>query len=526
MSIYKLPKFNNNEVLTSYSFLLLPKEEHLITYNQITVAINNKKLLSKAGEKLYGQLYLTNTRLLFLFEDVNEGFFVNFKDVENCSDLEYRDKLWKNEGNKKKVKLILVNDQKNDLNVQKSSLLVHSWECPVCFDYNEKISDQNQDVLSFTCNLCGTIITNEDELVHYRTAVKNDLNNNNSKGSQIECEKCTFMNQSDALNCKICLNPLLESKIKLDSFGGLNLKVNRKNMPNEISIYYKRYEENKNLSTDINDLMSSEKMARNIGKLNLRGDNIAKKLISNIREERRNETINKQRGIRSLLSDKESKLTELDIFLDTSLEDITTFLNLSNEIEEFFKEVGEFNYSNCFDNRVSVKRSSIEINTCLKDKWFMKDLFKEFNDFLLEKNYSILALNDVYVEYNLLRRKTIGFVSTAEFSSVIEEYKTLNKFSKYVITCIGGVDYLLSKNLITEYINLVLEVLVKNVGKTDIEMDLAQLERSLEGSANDVNNYLLPIIKVSLDKCIKRGNVLIDVDLNTDRRFYYYNYLL
>ena len=567
MSLYKLPKLYNNDISSSsYAFLMLPKEEHLITYNQITVAINNHKLAnpnknnSNAGNsssKLYGQLYLTNTRLLFLFEDINDGFYIELKDISTCINVSKKDSLlWKNDANKRKILLRLISPQDtnlNNINVNKTQnsgiFIIHSWDCPVCFEHNtkknEEIDNNNDDdddeteINFFICKLCGSNISDKEELVNYSTRKENILALPNTRetqeGSQVACEKCTFFNDSNELNCKICLNPLLENKVKLDTFADISIVRKDKTTPNEIKIYYTNNSntdeedvdsDDDNLCKDINDLMgrqlllSSKESNTNINGLN---DNVAKKLINNIRQERRNDIGKKQQGIRTLISDKESKMTELDILIDTSLQDINTFLDLSEEVETFFKDIGEYNNNNniygvkfstsssTFSSSFLVKRSSTDINTCLKDKWFMKDLFKEFNDYLNETDYKISTLNDLFVEYNLVKRKTVGFISPEEFASVINEYKLVNKFNKHMISSIDGVDYLINKEVVNEYINLLLEFLVKNI---DNEIDMTILLNNIEKEEQEnINNKnCLPLIKCSMEKCVKRGNVLLDID--------------
>ncbi|OBA26350.1 hypothetical protein HANVADRAFT_53221 [Hanseniaspora valbyensis NRRL Y-1626] len=575
MSLYKLPKLYNNDISSSsYAFLMLPKEEHLITYNQITVAINNHKLSnpnknnSNAGNnssKLYGQLYLTNTRLLFLFEDINDGFYIELKDISTCINVSKKESfLWKNDVNIRKILLRLLSPQAtNSNNINKAQdngiFIIHSWDCPVCFEHNTKKNeeidgnddDDERELNFFICKLCGTNISDKEELINYSNRKENILALPNTgetqEGrSQVACEKCTFFNDSNELNCKICLNPLFENKVKLDTFADISVVRKDKTTPNEIKIYYTNNSntddedvDDDNLCKDINDLMgrqlllSSKESNTNINGLN---DNVAKKLINNIRQERRNDIGNKQQGIRTLISDKESKMTELDILIDTSLQDINTFLDLSEEVETFFKDIGEYNNNNyyygekthtsssSFSSSFLVKRSSNDMNTCLKDKWFMKDLFKEFNDYLNETDYKISTLNDLFVEYNLSKRKTVGFISPEEFASVINEYKLVNKFNKHMISSIDGVDYLINKEEVNEYINLLLEFLVKNI---DNEIDMTIVLNNIEKKEQEnINNNCLPLIKCSMEKCVKRGNVLLDIDTVTNKTYYYYNYLI
>ncbi|KAL6927850.1 hypothetical protein ACO0SA_004473 [Hanseniaspora valbyensis] len=586
MSLYKLPKLYNNDISSSsYAFLMLPKEEHLITYNQITVAINNHKLSSlnknnsntgNSSSKLYGQLYLTNTRLLFLFEDINDGFYIELKDISTCTNVSKKDSLlWKNDVNKRKILLRLSSPQDttlNNINMNKKTqssgiFIIHSWDCPVCFEHNTKKNeeiDSNDDdddeteINFFICKLCGSNISDKEELVNYSNRKENIITlpttGETQEGSKIACEKCTFFNDLNELNCKICLNPLLENKVKLDTFADISIVRKDKTMPNEIKIYYTNNSntddedvdsDDDNLCRDINDLMgrqlllSSKESNSNINGLE---DNVAKKLINNIRQERRNDIGNKQQGIRTLISDKESKMTELDILLDTSLQDINTFLDLSEEVETFFKDIGEYNTyygknthtssssPSSFSSSFLVKRSSNDINTCLKDKWFMKDLFKEFNDYLNETDYKISTLNDLFVEYNLAKRKTVGFISPEEFASVINEYKLVNKFNKHMISSIDGVDYLINKEVVNEYINLLLEFLVKNIdNEIDMTILLNNIEREEQENININNNNnknCLPLIKCSMEKCVKRGNVVLDIDTVTNKTYYYYNYLM
>ncbi|XBW36570.1 hypothetical protein QEN19_002145 [Hanseniaspora menglaensis] len=527
MSLFQLQKLYSHDNFSSYSSLLFPNEQHLITYNEITIAINNHKVVNKNNNsKLYGQLYVTNLRLLFLFENINDGFYVELKNIKSCIAVEQNDKLWKSSSVKKKIELALINPLESSLNENYRLNYFHSWDCPVCFDSNKICVQEQEHITSYICKLCGTNIIDTNELVNYKVSSNPVSSTSSELLSSVTCEKCTFTNDLNCLNCSMCLNPLLLNKVKLHTLGTFEVTYTNNMTEDKIKIYYTNGNGNDiDMCYELNSVLTNEKLERNMHKMNLSGENVTKKLINNIRQERINETSNRQKGIRTLMSEKESKITELDILLDTSLTNIETFMSLSEEVESFFKEIGEYKNEKSDIQKMLVKRTGYDINICIDDKWFMKDLFKEFIEYLNECDYAIMSLNDLYTEYNMGKRTSIGFISTEEFGLIVKEYKKNNKFNKYTITSVDKVSYLINKTIINNFVNVLLELLVKNIGNE--EVDINYLEKNVNNFQGKVaTGNLLPIIKLSLDKCIEKGNVLIDDDVIGNRCYYHYNHLL